>query len=485
MNIAVGGIAHETNTFSTLPTDIGDFSVSRGDEILSHPLSRRFWHDASKRGYTPYPILHARATPSGKVTERCFRGLLAELIDGITAAGSLAGVLLFLHGAMEVEGIGDGETAILTEVRKAVGEEILVAVTLDLHANLAPEVARMADIITAYRTAPHRDAAETQVRGAELLVHCVEQHIRPSVVLKKLPLLVAGEAAVTEVSPAKDLYAALPGLIEKPGILDASILIGCAWTDSPYTTVSALACGVDCKAQEQVVDRIAADIWARKDEFVIDSQTASTEDSIRIGLDAPVQPVFVSDSGDNPTAGAAGDSPMYLKSLLSNSRLQRKDDTGARILVAGIADGVAVSACGRLGIGETAKLNVGGKLDSVFAAPLDITGEIISLFPNDPKFGDVAIVGLGRIDLVLQTARRPFTEMGDFVRLGLSADEYQIVVVKLGYLFPELRDYAPKHIMALSPGFGDQRIDTLPYKNLTRPIYPLDPGARPDLTPSR
>ena len=46
--------------------------------------------------------------------------------------------------------------------------------------------------------------------------------------------------------------------------------------------------------------------------------------------------------------------------------------------------------------------------------------------------------------------------------------------MKLGYLFPELRDRAPRSILALSPGFTDFQLDRLPYHRLARPIYPLD-----------
>ena len=49
-----------------------------------------------------------------------------------------------------------------------------------------------------------------------------------------------------------------------------------------------------------------------------------------------------------------------------------------------------------------------------------------------------------------------------------------MVVVKLGYLMPELRDAAPREILALSPGYADMDLTRLPYKYVTRPIFPLD-----------
>jgi microcystin degradation protein MlrC len=34
MRIAIGGISHETNTFNTVPTDLEQFQINTGKEIL-------------------------------------------------------------------------------------------------------------------------------------------------------------------------------------------------------------------------------------------------------------------------------------------------------------------------------------------------------------------------------------------------------------------------------------------------------------------
>ncbi len=478
MKIALGGIAHETNTFSTLPTRLEDFTVMRGEELLSGTQSREFWQRAANAGHIAVPLFRAYATPSGKVTIHAFETLLAELVDGIAAAMPLDGVLLYLHGAMEVESIGDGETAILEAVREVTGPDPLVAVTLDLHANLAPAVAAMVDIVTAYRTAPHRDSEETRLRGAGLLLRCLEDRVRPTVALVKLPLLVAGEAAVTEVSPTRELYAELPSRSEEEGIPDTSILIGCAWTDSSVTAVSAIACGTDPEKTERVAKEIAQKVWQRRAEFAIDSVCADPLEVVDLAVSYAERPVFVSDSGDNPTAGAAGDSPYFLEILLRRFGASLVDSDRSEVLVAGIADTHAVSACMRSGVGAVIDLELGGKLDSVTCGPLSVQATVRKVFLGDAKFDDTVLVRVGGIDLVIQSQRPPFTDLADFSRLGLRPDGYGIIVVKLGYLFPELRDFAPRHIMALTPGFGDQRLERLPFARLTRPIYPLDQEAR-------
>ncbi|MGC9349278.1 MAG: M81 family metallopeptidase [Anaerolineae bacterium] len=466
MRLAVGGLMHETNTFSTLPTTYDDFTVVHGESLLKAPV----WRDAKAAGHELHPLFVAHATPSGRVTKSCFERFLKELLEGLKRSLPLDGVLLQLHGAMEVEGVGDGETAILEGVRALVGPTPQIAVALDLHANLAPAVVAQSDLITAYRTAPHRDAEETVARAAHLLFHCLQHGIRPHTYLVQLPLLVAGEAAVTEVEPAKTLFERLPALDRLSGILVSSILIGCAWTDSPHTRVSTVVSGTEPRAVREAALDLAQDVWKARSRFAIDAPTADIDTAIRMAHERPERPVFISDAGDNPTAGAAGDSPIFLRHLVAAG----VEDA----LVAGIADPDAVARCFAHGPGSNLVLSIGGKLDRTFAQPFETQVRVKGLVPETDGIPPRALVQIGGVEVVLQSNRRPFTTLHHFESMGLDINAKKVIVVKLGYLFPELRDTAPYHIMGLSPGFGDQRLRRLPYRSLSRPIYPLDPGAQ-------
>ncbi len=123
-------------------------------------------------------------------------------------------------------------------------------------------------------------------------------------------------------------------------------------------------------------------------------------------------------------------------------------------------------------------VDLGGKLDRVSGHPYRAEVTVKRLVPEVAGIPPRALVSIGGVDVVLQSDRLPFTEMRHFHTIGVDPAGYKAVVVKLGYLFPELRDYAPAHIMALSPGFGDQRLDRLPYHRLRRPIYPLNPDTQ-------
>ena len=68
---------------------------------------------------------------------------------------------------------------------------------------------------------------------------------------------------------------------------------------------------------------------------------------------------------------------------------------------------------------------------------------------------------------------QPFTEVADFAAVGLDPLDYKIVVVKLGYLFPDLLRVAPRALMALSPGASDLDLARLPFQRIERPMFPM------------
>jgi microcystin degradation protein MlrC len=456
MRCAIGGISHETNTFSSLRTEYEDFHVTRGQELQLG----EYW--SSFEDVEWIPTLLAGASPHGMVSKDAYLKLREELLSRLSHAMPLDGVYMGLHGAMEVEEIGDGESDLVKNVREVVGEGVPIAASLDLHGNIASVFAQSTNVLTALRTAPHTDGSVTQRRAVNHLVRCVKEGLKPSNVLIKIPLLLPGEYAVTEIEPARFLYAKLPEIESQAGIMDASILIGCAWTDSPYTSVSVIVVAEDDdRKAHEYANSLANEIWARRGEFKPDVETVSVEEAIRKAMGAKEQPVFISDSGDNVTAGGAGDITIILEKLLE---LNAKD-----ALVAGISDADAVKQCIKGGIGTEITLKIGGKLDKISGYPLEVAGVIEYL--NPPA---LAVLKIADVRVILTSDRRAFTSAQSFQQAKIDPLDQKIVVVKLGYLFTGLRGIAKKAFMALSPGFTTLMLDQLPYKRIIRPIFPLD-----------
>jgi len=467
LRIAIGGFKHETNTFSSIYTEYGDFEFVRGMDILEGGL-RQPWRDEN---VGIFPTFVSEALPSGLVRRAGYERLKKELLQELRATLPVDGIYLDLHGAMEVEEIGDAEGDLVSAASALVGSDVLISVSLDLHGNISPALVDHAHILTAFRTAPHRDREETRQRALALLVRALREHLQPVSVLIKPPLLLAGESAVTDVEPAKSLYARLAEIDHGPGIMNASFLVGCAWTDSPYTGVSVIvvAEGDRGLAQQQAAT-VAREVWARRREFGFNVESASVDEAIQKAMNAPERPVFISDSGDNVTAGAAGDIPLMVERLLA---LSARD-----ALVAGLADPEAVRRCAAAGVGAEVRLSIGGKLDPINGKPLAVTGRVehLSRAPNEGS-GEptMAVVRVGGVTILLAVDRRFFTDRATIAAAGVDPMQQKIVVVKQGYLFPDLADHAPRAVMALSPGAIDLRLEELPYRHLPRPIFPLDP----------
>ena len=196
LRIATGGFAHETNTFSPLSTLYEDFhqEALSGTAQLEERLG-----DWQSYGVELIPALYSHALPGGLVERAAYLRLKEELLRAFERVLPLDGIHLDLHGAMEVEDIGDAEGDVALAVRELAGEHTLISVSLDLHGNISPTLVGNVNILTAYRTAPHRDSLDTRRRAMSLLVNSLKENKCPVSVLVKPPLLLAGEQAVPEL----------------------------------------------------------------------------------------------------------------------------------------------------------------------------------------------------------------------------------------------------------------------------------------------
>jgi microcystin degradation protein MlrC len=267
------------------------------------------------------------------------------------------------------------------------------------------------------------------------------------------------------------LYTRLAELDQVRGIMNASLLVGCAWTDSVHTPMSVIVVAeTERELAQQQAKRFAREVWARRQDFNFGVETATIDEAIQRAMDAPERPIFISDSGDNVTAGAPGDVPLFVERLLA---LGAQD-----ALVAGLADPEAIRRCIAAGKGAEVTLSLGGKLDPVTSKPLPVTGQVqhLSVGPGEhPEEPTIATVEVEGIQIVLAVDHRPFIDRATIAAAGVDSMQQKIVVVKQGYLFPDLADHAARAIMALSPGATNLRLEELPYRQLPRPVFPLDP----------
>jgi microcystin degradation protein MlrC len=460
MRIAICGIVHESCTFSPLPTHLEDFSILRGAELRDQLPFLNQWTEP-----TFVPLMLARALPGGVVDAEAYDHLKTEIFDGLQSFGPWDGIYLAMHGALYVSGMEDVEGHFIAEVRKIVGPVSLISASYDLHGNVSQHIIDNLDILTAYRTAPHVDLQETNERACRLLVHCIHNRIRPYKVFIPIPITLPGERAMTTAEPGLSLYARIPNIVNREGILDASILIGYTWADEPRVGASVICLGTDTTEVQQAARELASAFWQVRHDFDFSMVTGTTDECIEMALNESESGVFISDAGDNLTGGGVGDVPYVLGRLL---HYQVPDALFAQII-----DPQAVAQCQRAGVGEKVSLMVGGKLDPIHGSPLNVKGRVLKLKNIDGNNMHV-ILQIEGVKLILTENRTAFTRDIEFKQLDLHPENHAITVVKLGYLFPELKPLANKSLLAFSPGAINPDITQLPFHRIRRPIFPLD-----------
>lgn len=459
MRIVIGGIATESCTFSPLPTRLEDFTVHRGDAFFHrYPFLSELGTDIEF-----VPLLWARALPGGSVEANTYRQIKEEFLALLQQNLPVEGVYLDMHGAMNVQGMDDAEGDWIASIREVVGADCPISVSFDLHGNISERVVKNLDMMSAYRTAPHVDVVETRRKALSMLIECIQHDVRPMRAWVRIPVVLPGEKTSTEWEPGASVYASIAASDSIPGVLDASLLVGYVWADEPRASATAIVTGTDEAALIRAASRIAQNYWSVRSQFDFGVRTGSIDECIGWALAAPESCVFISDSGDNPTAGGAGDTPVFLERLIAHNV--------ESAVVASIADSAAVAVCQAAGVGADVELSLGGKLDPRTSQPLPVRARVINIVPSQ---NTEVVIQIGGIKAIITERRRPYHFIADMQRLGIEPLEHKIVVVKIGYLEPDLKRAAPLSLLALSPGAVDQAIERIPFQRIQRPMYPLD-----------
>ena len=462
MRIAVGGIHIECSTYNPVLNQEADFRVVRGEDLLAAP------YFAFLKDYEAefLPTIHARAIAGGPVARHTYEAFKAEFLERLKPLLPLDGLYLAMHGAMYVEGMEDAEGDWISAARALVGDDCTVSASYDLHGNVTQRIIDALDMYSTYRTAPHIDVEETMRRSVAMLVKSLKTGEKPTLLWAPIPVVLPGERTSTVDQPAKSLYAELPGIDALDGVWDASLMVGYVWADEPRATAAAIMTGTDRAILEREAKRLAKAYWDVREEFVFGCETGSVEECVAKAITSPTGPVVLAESGDNPTGGGVGDRADVLAELIARGA------TG--VVFAGIADKAATERCYAAGIGTTLELTVGASLDAKDSKP--VTGQFTVKFLHETTDATdrQAVVSIGGIDLVLSAKRRPYHNIVDFTRLGLEPRTASIVVVKSGYLSPEIAPIANPSLMALSPGVVDQFVERLPRLRKAHPTYPFD-----------
>ena len=477
--IAIAGIAIESSTFSPAVSHEDAFRAREGDDVFSYYpfmspdsgiINRAVW----------LPTLRGHAMPGGIVTLEAYESLVYKTLKMLEETLPLDAVFFDIHGAMSVQGIDDPEGDFLVKIRELVGKDVLISTSMDLHGSVSPRLAQNTDLITCYRLAPHEDAIESKKRAITNLLHRLENGLgKPAYkAWIPVPILLPGEKTSTRIEPGKSLYAQIPTLLEGNKVIDASIWMSYPWADEPRNHGVVMAYGDDKEAVARAAETLASNFWEVRNQFEFVAPTTYLDDALSQAIKSNKKPFIISDMGDNPTAGGAGDVTWTLHEIFK--RPEFKSPNSKSLIYASIPGPDLVSKALQIGIGGNINAMAGAEVDDRFAPPIRIEGEITAIKQTDNN--TEVVVKSGNIYTIVTEKRHAYHYKKSFTDLGLDPENIDILVVKLGYLTTELYELRADWLMALTPGGVDQDLSRLPYKRINRPMYPLDPDMDdPDL----
>ncbi|MFT0715244.1 M81 family metallopeptidase [Flagellimonas lutimaris] len=480
--IAIAGLGIESSTFSPALTHEYAFHPKIGDSIFTrYPFMEA---DSSLRQRAEWvPTLVGKSLPGGTVTREAYESLVGKTLTMLEQNMPYDGLFFDIHGAMSVVGLDDPEGDLIKRIREVVGIDVLISTSMDLHGNVSKRLAQHSDLITCYRMAPHEDATESRKRAVENLVSRLENGKgKPTYkAWVPVPILLPGEKTSTRVEPGKSLYAKVPEVEQQEGVIDAAIWIGYAWADEPRNHAVVMVTGDDKEQVTEGAEKLANSFWDVREEFEFVAPTKPYEEALEIALASDKKPFMLSDMGDNPTAGGAGDVTWTLTELLKREEFHTAD--GKSLIYASIPGPKLVEEAIKVGVGGEVSAPVGAEIDDRYAPPLELTGEVTAIKHGDVHAETEVVVKVDNAHIIVTKKRKPYHRKSDFTNLGLIPSETDIIVVKIGYLVPELYNMRGDWIMMLTPGGVDQDLERLGHKRIIRPMFPYDKDMeRPDLS---
>jgi microcystin degradation protein MlrC len=477
LRVFVTGIAHETNSFSPLPTALRNFEAdcayrpSTGaarEEALAFPGYGDAVRIAAARGDRVIEGPFFWSQPSGPAPAPTYAQLRGEILDALREAGPVDMVMLVLHGAMMAEGTLDCEGDILNAVRALVGPQTPVGAVLDLHGNVGPAMIESGAILVGVKEYPHIDYAERSAELHEMLAD-MAHGARLTTTLRTIPEL---SLQGTTEEPMRGFVETLQAAEGHDGVRSVTLMHGFPWSDWELTGASVLIVSQD--AEPQAVDRLADELADRFTRIVasapVERLSVGAAIDAALALPAGKGPVVISDSSDNAGGGAASDSSFLLRELIERDCQQ--------VAIGMIWDPQVAQIAADAGVGAKLRLRIGGKVGPLSGDPVDVEAEVLAVRPDvcqrffrdTPNRALGLAVGLrvGGVEIVVNSIRQQVFAPECFTELGIDVASKALVVVKSSQHFRACFDpIARATLYCNAPGSLNVDLAQMPYRRLT------------------
>lgn len=477
LRVGIAGFMQESNSLAPRPAVQSDFEIQSGSAMVDFHAGTNseiagFLEGCEEHGWEPVPLVSANAISGGVLARDCFERISAQILEAVNGA-RIHGLLLTLHGAMSTEDHRSADAEFARRVRETLGPTLPFSVSHDFHANVQPGLLRAVDGLAGYRTYPHVDQRDTGRRAAAILGRVFDGAATTRYRIP-VPMLVSPHWSSTFERPLKDVMA----LVADTQYGEAGIYCVQPWLD--FTPMSSSVVWTDWSSDPETPERVRAvaqQLWDIRREFRAD--WTKPEDLIAKVRGQRNRPVLVSEAHDGPTGGAAGDHTGLLSLLLPVS--------GEFRACLYLVDPEFAARARETGEGGIVEAAIGAKIDSRFSHPLPIRARVERLTAGafvgkGPAFtgrhfsmGPTAVVSVGGIRIVAASLPVMMIDPELFRSQGIEPAEQDMVGIKSPTLFRPAYDSISRTILYLDmPGPCQGRLEAVAFKDINRPIYPLD-----------
>ena len=480
MKVLIGQFINEANANIPVKDEITTFDIAFGDELIEKMQVGDIFEQA---GIEIISSVYAVSGASGVIKRHTFDYIEACFLNAVREhLHEIDGIYLMLHGASEVDGLGSGDHHILKAIRDLVGPYIPITVACDPHGNLCQDYVEATTAIRSYRQSPHTDSRDTWRKMAQMVCDLVKDRQNIHSVYRKLPMILGGEQSVSADEPVRSINQYLDELEQDPRILSCSWHVGYIRHDTDVAgcgIVVVPATEADQAYAEEVADKLADYVWNKRHEFHYTGTTAKPEDALAMALGFEGKPFVITDSGDNTTSGATGWNTFILRQALA-----AKSDK--RILFASICDPKTCDLLDGLDLGTKTEIELGVGHDAMSEkVKLEVTvlskGQVVRPIGIGTEgiaktFGKCVVVHVEgtAIDVIVANHRQSYAHAIQFESAGVNWMDYDVTVVKQGYIFPYLKENAAGYVMSLTDGATPQDTASIPFKRIMRPMFPVD-----------
>jgi len=487
--VVVAMMEHETNTFSPVPTPLerfgrGGLGVPEGADVYQQFKGTGtgiggLLDAADAAGWDIVTPIAGNAAPSGRVHADAYNYMSDRICEAVEAGCDA--VMLDLHGAMVAETTTDGEGTLLTRLR-SIAPNMPIAISLDLHANMTNAIVDNCTVLVGYKTYPHLDMYEAGEHAGRLLVRTLAGEINPIMVWGSRPILAQTLRMGHEDEPMGPLLE-MARMQESRGLLASSVFGGFPLADIWEAGLSVVTIAdADQLAAEEARDEILDAAWAERAEFMFESEPLS--ETIAQAKAMTDGPIILLDHADNAASGGTQDTVAVLAEAIE----QGLED----VAMFAICDPQAVREMAAAGVGSEVMVSLGGKTDMPeigrVGEPLAVTGRVRALtdgqFPvtvpmgrgTQTDMGATAVLQVGKVKIVVISRNVEPWDPGCFRSVGIEPTNMRYLILKSRIHYRAgFHDISTRDIPCNGVGVTSSDNSLFTFKNVRRPIYPLDP----------